>query len=142
MSVQFGRVAESPELSADAVGVAIAARWEAVRGELRKLVLHGTCRVLADQAEAIGARPLQQALVVTITAGFRFESVNLVGEQLTFPDDEMRGAGFVQGYFNADLLARFGLGPGERCFVLTSLGPHLSNVLEVVPADGEGAAGY
>jgi hypothetical protein len=80
--------------------------------------------------------------VVVITAGFRNRAFNLLGDQLAFTDDEEHRGGVVRGYFNADLLPHFGLEPFERCFVLVSLGPHLSNVVEVKAGDGEGTAGY
>ena len=134
----FAPVDASPQPPAE--GVAIAARWDSSHGTLRRLTLHGAFQVSNTTASELAAQPLQRALVVTLTAGVRFASFNLVGQQLTFPDDDQRDGGSVRGYFNTDLVSRFGLEPHEGCFVLVSLGPHLSNVIEVQPGDGEGLA--
>lgn len=139
--MSFSKVAESPTIVAPRV-LAIASRWEAQQGRLLRWSLHGAYRLSEAQAGAIEAAQMQRALCVTITSGFRFDAFNLVGEQLTYRDDEAREGGWVEGHFNTDLLGRFELELGDRCFVLVSLGPYLSNVVAVQPGDGEGSAGY
>jgi hypothetical protein len=126
--VDFVPGPESPPIGVDFSGIAIRVEARSAHGNLTALRLHGAYRVTVDDARAIGAIPLQKALVVTATSGLRHRAFRLLGETIAFDDDEETGGGMVRGFFNADLLARFNLAPYGAGYVLVSLGPLLSNV--------------
>jgi hypothetical protein len=118
----------SPAIEPGFTGVAIRVEAPAQHGRLKSLRLSGVYRITVDQAREIGAIPLHKALVVTATSGLAYTSYRLVGETITFPDDERTSGGFVRGHFNADLLRHFNLRDFATGYAVVSLGPLLSNV--------------
>lgn len=126
--LDFNRSDTSPALPAGVPGVRIRVVATSEHGDFTALRLYGAYQVSAADAEALGARPLQRALVVTASSGMWFEAWNLVGEAITFPDDEQRAGDMVRGYFNVDLLRRVDVRPYGTGYVLVSLGPMLSNI--------------
>lgn len=126
--VDFVQGAGTPAIEPDFLGVAIGVEARSSHGDLTALELHGVYRVTLDHAREVGAIPLQKALVVTATSGLFQRTWNLVGQTITFEDDEQSGGGVVRGYFNADLLPLFNIASYGTGYVVVSLGPLLSNV--------------
>ena len=126
--VDFARGPATPAVDLNFLGIAIQIEARSAHGDLTALRLHGVYRVSIDDARAIGSIPLQRALVVTATSGLFHRAWTLVGQTITFADDEEAGGGLVRGYFNADLLPFFNVASYGTGHVLVSLGPLVSNV--------------
>lgn len=126
--VDFTRGPQTPAVDLNFLGIAVQIAARSSHGDLTALRLHGLYRVSIDDARAIGAIPLQKALVVTATSGLSHRAWTLVGQTVTFDDDEQSGGGVVRGYFNADLLPFFNVQPYGTGYVVVSLGTTLSNV--------------
>ena len=94
---------------------------------LTALRLHGVYRVSIDDARTVGAIPLQKALIVTATSGLLHRSWNLVGQTITFEDDEQSGGGVVRGD-STPSPAALPRGLVWNRLVLVSLGTIVSNV--------------
>ncbi len=118
----------TPAVDLNFLGIALQIEARSSHGDLTALRLHGVYRVSIDDARAIGSIPLQRALVVTVTSGLFHRAWRLVGQTITFADDEEGGGGVVRGYFNADLLPYFKVAAYGTGHVLVSLGPLVSNV--------------
>ncbi|MEP7125768.1 MAG: hypothetical protein ABJE95_32860 [Byssovorax sp.] len=127
--VDFTAGPQTPAVELNFLGIALQIEARSSHGDLTALRLHGLYRVSIDDARAVGAIPLQKALVVTATSGLRHRSWNLVGQTVTFDDDEQSGAGVVRGYFNADLLPFFNVASYGTGYVVVSLGTLISNVV-------------
>lgn len=126
--VDFTAGPHTPAVDLNFLGIAVKIEARSSHGDLTALRLHGLYRVSVDDARAIGVIPLQKALVVTATAGLFHKAWTLVGQTVTFDDDEQSGGGVVRGYFNADLLPFFNVASYGTGYVLVSLGTTLSNV--------------
>jgi hypothetical protein len=126
--VDFTRGPATPTVELNFLGIALQIEARSSHGDLTALRLHGLYRVSIDDARAIGAIPLQKALVVTATSGLFHRTWTLVGQTVTFDDDEQSGGGIVRGYFNADLLPFFNVASYATGYVVVSLGTTLSNV--------------
>jgi hypothetical protein len=118
----------TPALEPNFLGIAVQIAARSSHGDLTALRLHGVYRVTIDDARSVGAIPLQKALVVTATSGLFHRTWSLVGQTITFDDDEQSSGGVVRGYFNADLLPFFNVASYGTGYVVVSLGPLLSNV--------------
>jgi hypothetical protein len=127
----FLRNDASPTLESSFSGVVIRVDARSSLGQMQRLMLHGAYQVSVDSAREIKAIPLQRALVVTVTSGLVYRSFNAVGDGFTFDDDEHAAGGLVRGYFNVDILDRARIGLYGSGFILASIGPLLSNVVEV-----------
>ena len=127
--VDFVPGAQTPAVDLNFLGIALQIEARSSHGDLTALHLHGVYRVSIDDARAIGVIPLQKALVVTATSGLFHATWKLVGQTITFEDDEQSSGGVVRGYFNADLLPRFNVASYGTGYVLVSLGPLVSNVV-------------
>jgi len=126
--VDFTAGPHTPAVDPSFLGVAVQLEARSSHGDLTALRLHGLYRVSVDDARAIGAIPLQKALVVTATSGLFHKAWTLVGQTVTFDDDEQSGGGVVSGHFNADLLPFVRVAPYGTGYVLVSLGTLVSNV--------------
>ncbi len=126
--VDFVAGAGTPAIEPSFLGIAAQIAVRSSNGDLTALRLHGVYRVTIDDAREVGAIPLQKALVVTATSGLFHRTWNLVGQTITFEDDERSSGGVVRGYFNADLLPFFNVASYGTGYVVVSLGPLLSNV--------------
>jgi hypothetical protein len=130
----FDRVAGSPVVMGEA-GVAIALSKVAAAGAPPGLWLHGAYRLPREDAERLGVRPLQKALIVTYVAGENNHSRNLVGETVLFDDDETVTRGVHTGYFNVDLRLWLPQYARRRYWITASLGRQISNTVlaDVIP---------
>ncbi len=126
--VDFTAAPGTPAVELNFRGIAVQIEARSSHGDLTALRLHGLYRVSIDDARAVAAIPLQKALVVTVTSGLAHHTWNLVGQTITFADDEQSGGGVVRGHFNADLLPFVRVAPYGTGYVLVSLGTTLSNV--------------
>jgi hypothetical protein len=126
--VDFTPGPATPAVDANFLGIAVQIEARSSHGDLTALRLHGVYQVSIDDARAVAAIPLHKALVVTATSGLVQRAWNLVGQTITFPDDEQSGGGVVRGYFNADLLPFFRVASYGTGYVLVSLGTIVSNV--------------
>jgi hypothetical protein len=126
--VDFVESPASPSVALDFFGINLRVDARSTHGMLTALRLHGVYCVSIDDACTVGAIPLQKALIVTATSGLLHRSWNLVGQTITFEDDEQSGGGVVRGYFNADLLPYFRVASYGTGYVLVSLGTLVSNV--------------
>lgn len=127
--VDFVPGPQTPAVDLNFLGIALQIEARSSHGDLTALRLHGVYRVSIDDARAIGAIPLQKALIVTATSGLFHTAWNLVGQTITFADDEQSSGGVVRGYFNADLLPFFNIASYGTGYVVVSLGPLVSNVV-------------
>ena len=126
--VDFVAGPQTPAIELNFLGITVQIEARSSHGDLTALRLHGVYRVSIDDARAIAAIPLQKALVVTATSGLFHTTRNLVGQTISFQDDEQSGGGVVRGYFNADLLPFFNVASYGTGYVLVSLGALVSNV--------------
>ncbi len=127
--VDFVAGPHTPAVDLNFLGVALQIEARSSHGDLTALHLHGIYRVSIDDARDIGSIPLHRALVVTATSGLFHKAWNLLGQTISFEDDEQSGSGVVRGYFNADLLPFFNVASYGTGYVLVSLGALVSNVV-------------
>jgi len=130
-TIDFTRGPSTPSFDTEHSGVVIRVEHRASHGVIEALTLHGAYRIDVDTAREIRAVPLQRALVVVVTAGLWYAAWNLAREALLFEDDEETRAGMVRGYFNVDLRARGEVPRAGVLYVLVSMGPVVSNVVEI-----------
>jgi hypothetical protein len=128
-----GETDASPHVPLGQTGLVIAATLAGA-----DLAIHGAYRLLVADADRLGPPPAQRAVVIAAQAGRRAHAFAAWGDQVIFADDEDRGPGSVEGYFQVDLGARFALHAGEVCYVVASMGPILSNVLSFSMPKGSG----
>ena len=108
---------ESPAWAAERFGVALHAVPDA-----RRVDVFGSYRMTRQQADALAIVPAQRAVVIVARAGMRVLAFNPWSEQIAFEDDELRGPSVVEGFFRFELLERFGVDPGETCWLGASMG--------------------
>lgn len=134
-SIDFQRDPASPTLDPSFRGIRLAVTGPTDTADASQLVIRGVFQIDSDEAEAIGARPLQRALALVLAQGLLAEAWNLVGEAALFEDDEEIVDGVHRGYFNANL-ARYWQGLRRGTLHITvSLGRHLSNTVAMSVGD-------
>jgi hypothetical protein len=94
-----------------------------IRLESAPLGVRGVFRLPLDAARAID-RHRHRAIVVLVTRPGSFEVASPLRERVLFDADEELADGMTRGFFSVDL-ARSG-----ASYVVASLGPYVSNVVE------------
>ena len=122
------RMEVSPALAANETGVVLTGPAHAQAR--RPLVLHGMFRIPRAAADEIGDH-LHRALVLVVTTKGGYHASNPLRHLTTFADDETSSEVARQGWFNLDAWATCPFEEPGTYFVTVSLGPYLSNTLEI-----------
>jgi hypothetical protein len=83
------------------------------------------------QVETLGGKPPAEALVLTAVSGLAAYSENILGDVQVFEDDYRRRDGLWLGYVTLKPSEHFRWTPEREFHVLVSLGPWLSNPLQL-----------
>ncbi len=132
--VLFGKRAKAPSVAVDFRGVEIRPRTPSWPKDGGPMWVDGMVQLGTEDAAAVGATPIQKALVATVSSGMVYRTWNPAGEQALFVDDQERGGQVVRGAFSVDLAPAFGPSKGEGVYVMFSVGASLSNILFIPPS--------
>ncbi|HYO74297.1 MAG TPA: hypothetical protein VEU33_50310 [Archangium sp.] len=114
-------------------GISIAAAVYTTRNGTKSIRLSGICQRTAKVNIRQGINLLREIAVLLVCMPlYRSDSFSPLGSALVFDDDLRYVNGYQRGFFEIDVFSRTLLSPiVGRYFISATLGPQLSNVVEI-----------